>query len=1103
MKDDKWRKFSEWTKSKNQNANNNSSKNKSNEKFINSENNNDLDSSVEVKAKKIAAQGFEKKYGIKLPTDGKYGARDVVESSASAGLIYIGVPPSVASKISKKIIPIISATTAFILLITISVIGGVVMGSNNDPIARNASFEEIDPQIRNVVLKYANAYNVPSRVLLGIAGVQTNYGRYSPYDSIDRNPNSKSQGLVDKNEQPISGRVSTYKIVRPSIGDPKNVSQGLGMYLVQSGASIRERINAQDVEETTQWLAKLMRLEADLLVDSGVKEPVIKKDGSYIQVDEFWGQVVAALPLVDPLSENIVCAAPSGIEEIGSIITTIWNCEIGFRSNISIPKVTGTDELVVSYKKDRQLRSKIVHEALSVAWQWGKSKNSNIKNWKDLTALPCNKNSSLAGVFPITKQTASILGIKDRCNNEDVIRKVAKGVLDGLVEPINLPILNNKYPYEIEQTGWSIMPWALGSSELSEKFKLFGPTTQFIPTESCRKLIFDSLNSIALNTVLREPFLEINENRSESPENVSGYGKAVEVVQGNGIGSPRLDIRCGGKNMNIPITDWYEAVAYEADKLNILLLESNKNLSTTEPFEANTMAGIAILARYALSKEIRSKRLAVPGVDAAIERLSPNQIIIEIPESVTFGFSNNFGLWQRVITETIRLGGIIPGDERAGTGYIFSTNGGLGIAIKRENPTNKPILPNEDGTIPVPSCGVNANIFHRAVEQYVQRWISLCTNAESSGVNLSITSSWRSNAEQEYLYKVYGPGRVAAPGYSNHQRGWAMDISMEEGRSLSKNSAFAYLHSISGCYDQKNNYFMPFKNSVSVEEYVSKLDANKSLCANNLIPIKRMQTFGLVPLCTLGNGADWGDRDVLLCSPDTYISGTDQIREPWHLDFGIVLLSISNEGMETGSFDCNNILPIDPMNAQSIAVSVKTIWMCELHSLGLGNVSTINGPNYPANKYFKNLAEQVSSEAVLIAYCESSFKSLDKSGSFNGVFSISDKDMKLYGAGYPKNDLRANITAASRYFFDNWKGNNGKGWAGWGPWASVNTNNYKTNYGIKIPAIGRFASTHPDAIGEYGADLPLWAIDPTENWGPVGTCGEYAYIGKMWPNPNK
>ncbi|RYZ65554.1 MAG: hypothetical protein EOP08_06745, partial [Proteobacteria bacterium] len=66
-------------------------------------------------------------------------------------------------------------------------------------------------------------------------------------------------------------------------------------------------------------------------------------------------------------------------------------------------------------------------------------------------------------------------------------------------------------------------------------------------------------------------------------------------------------------------------------------------------------------------------------------------------------------------------------------------------------------------------------------------FLTLAQAAEGAGVKLSINSGFRSMAEQQYLYNCYkncncnSCNLAAAPGYSNHQSGHAIDIAASDG----------------------------------------------------------------------------------------------------------------------------------------------------------------------------------------------------------------------------------------------------------------------------------------------------------------------------------
>lgn len=74
-------------------------------------------------------------------------------------------------------------------------------------------------------------------------------------------------------------------------------------------------------------------------------------------------------------------------------------------------------------------------------------------------------------------------------------------------------------------------------------------------------------------------------------------------------------------------------------------------------------------------------------------------------------------------------------------------------------------------------------------------FLKLQQAADSAGVTLSISSGFRTNAEQQYFYKCYqtrscNNGNLAAkPGYSNHQNGRALDLATSNWTWLANNAA--------------------------------------------------------------------------------------------------------------------------------------------------------------------------------------------------------------------------------------------------------------------------------------------------------------------------
>jgi hypothetical protein len=1029
--------------------------------------------------------------GRRLTTRQRAGA--AANAGVVAALVSLGVPPPVAQRVAPIILKVVAGALAFSLLLIAGLASGVGFGSNRDPIETNQAFDEIDESLRREVLVAATRTRVPSRVLLALAGVQTSYGRYSPYDDIDRDPGRPGFALVDK-KGGAGMDLAVLPSARPAIGDPKNPDQGVGMFLVRPGAASRAGVDPQNVRSTVQWLATLMREEADRLRKSGVQEP-LPNSTNYSQADDFWGKVVSTLPVVDVFNQNLGCAAPAGTTRIDTVIAALWTCELDRRTDVSIPSVTSAGGVpVITFDSNGQATGRLVREALGVAWQWGKQKRPAATTWEEMSDIYCDERAALTGVFPIDRATAEELGITQRCDTNQVVGAVARAVMGRLASASTDTTLDPSRPWSAETVGWNLIPWVLGDEETRRIFAEQGPRVPYNPGNQCVNATYDYLATLSRSDSLREPFLQAAEKTGS--EKTEHQRIARDSLLSVGSGNPYADRRCAVAGQRPQASEWLGFVGVLASDLYHVFEEGMlSNAASTALPEAATLLQIAEIGGAGGGAVGEITAAAKPGEDAAVERLSPSPVTIDMPPAETglLG-SSAFSLWSRVLGEALRIGGLLPGDPRSGSG---PTAGGGGIAIRRVDPTSLPVIAkfSDGGLTEGARCASWGDVPIMTFE-YATRWSALCNAAQAAGVELPVTSSWRSNAEQVTIWERYGAQLAARPGTSNHQKGYALDIFIgmgEEDHIGSANAMFAFMHTIVGCLDTKAKRFSPLDNPVTAEKYVEGLDAGSPLCSGELLPIKKVQTFGLVPLCTVHNGEDWGDRDVILCSKRQFMKGTGTKREAWHLDFGVIFLQTSFAA------DCNGTVALDPTDKRSVAVAVKNIWYCEMQANGFASLAPVDGPRYPASKHFTNLAEQISSEAVVVAYCESGFNATSQSwAGYTGVFQMGEWEMDTYGGGASRVDALANIRAAAKYFVASYKVNQGLGWAGWGPWAVVNTDYWETNRAVLRPVVGRFASSHPDATGQYGPDLPNWAIDPSRYWEPEGSCS-VAYSGKNWP----
>ena len=196
----------------------------------------------------------------------------------------------------------------------------------------------------------------------------------------------------------------------------------------------------------------------------------------------------------------------------------------------------------------------------------------------------------------------------------------------------------------------------------------------------------------------------------------------------------------------------------------------------------------------------------------------------------------------------------------------------------------------------------------------------------------------------------------------------------------------------------------------------------------------------------------------------------------------------------------------DTYDRNLIAQMTHDVFTCLTGLAGLDDVSptAIRRWNGASKWGFGSLADQVASEAIVVAYCESegfSPRALTGANGFGyaGLFQMGKTEMARFGeSGSSRYDPVDNAVAAANYFIFQY--HNRAGWGGWSPWAVVNTNfNDEVNDQVKVPVLPRFTSTDPGFRGQPGPELPAWAVDPwsfeVPHWRGTG-C---PYNGGRWP----
>jgi hypothetical protein len=189
---------------------------------------------------------------------------------------------------------------------------------------------------------------------------------------------------------------------------------------------------------------------------------------------------------------------------------------------------------------------------------------------------------------------------------------------------------------------------------------------------------------------------------------------------------------------------------------------------------------------------------------------------------------------------------------------------------------------------------------------------------------------------------------------------------------------------------------------------------------------------------------------------------------------------------------------------QQVARVIYEVFYCHAAAGGLDQQAA------PSSQYgFKNKAQQIASEAIVVGWCESigyqAATSTNPYG-YTGIFQMGAWETRTYIPGGDARNSHANIVGAARYYM----AGSGRKWDGWGPWAVVNTdyatvkasNGTMPNYHVRYPVLDRFPSTHPETRGAFNpVGLPGWALNPYQDAFPgsfsaAGGCP--VTKGKAW-----
>ena len=156
----------------------------------------------------------------------------------------------------------------------------------------------------------------------------------------------------------------------------------------------------------------------------------------------------------------------------------------------------------------------------------------------------------------------------------------------------------------------------------------------------------------------------------------------------------------------------------------------------------------------------------------------------------------------------------------------------------------------------------------QAISVYIETYDKMCNAAKNDGLVITVTSSYRTFAEQQDLYDIYGPDSVLPPEESLHTQGLAIDFT---------SNSWEWLHEIVGCKNMNSGKFSYRPVPISYRTYSGS-------CGNyaHVYPVKRSQLFGLSPLCEdLQTNVQWNLLPVIRCEGN---QASGLMYEPWHFE---------------------------------------------------------------------------------------------------------------------------------------------------------------------------------------------------------------------------
>lgn len=808
--------------------------------------------------------------------------------------------------------------------------------------------------------------------------------------------------------------------------DPNHYGEATN-YIAAELAAIRDQMIDEGFNVGQDDLSSKL---AQLITQQSTREELSEEDWEALAL--FWEEAVNRLPLADPQSGQVPdCIQADTIpleddRQVATYLQTISLCQLNTVDNLDLTTYvhrSGEPVLITGNNAAEQ----ITEDLLETGWRHSgldpefctTDDNGNATSG----IIPLPDDATLAGPLEAPAGVDNSDGLQ-LCDPRESIHAALQQVVADATQPPN-------GGFNGLHQGVGVLPGVTGNEQTQALLTEQGPYTNLQPPEECVDLIDVTLEDLATqHTGVLAGFKDgvPTEPADVQTATIEQVTRSLDTIRTQDPGCMTIGANDGPAAQQA----FMQAAAVRADQQAITFGHSDSQDNNTLE-AADTPAAQELLSADVEPTEVYTGLAQLlydqaapveydPDTHTMLRRISPTDVKYpSMPSYADPTPARTLSIGREVVATARDLGGLAAGDPTTSNATLSGFGAfGVPLVIERDDHTQW-AFHETDAMVPL-NCGLEAGS-HQVREHVKRLWENMCQAAERDGVTLGITSSYRSYEQQAYLYQKYlnGTGNLAAQpadkdadGYpytssgSNHQRGTAMDVYQVGDPNK------GWLHEVVGCYSPASQTFERLDSPQSHLQY-SRL-TNAESCTLGEIPIKRMQTYGFMPLC-FGEGVNLRLQAVMECQ--------DGGREDWHIEpgksLGIVVSAYQ------GAVSCN-----DPTAAPYIEPGtpaptiIVEIFRCRLTQHGVP----------------ERQQRTIVAEALATSHCESAGFQTDISSptsTATGLFQFirSTGNTWIDGGWVNADDPAANTDAAARLVISNANTYGGNYQKAWVPWACV------------------------------------------------------------------